>query len=65
MKLVRYGKPGQEKPGMIDSEGALRDLSEHIADIGPEQLSDAALAKLRKVKTEKLPLKFTVDPSLP
>jgi len=56
MKLVRYGNPGKEKPGLIDADGQLRDLSAVIKDIGPEQLSDAALAKLRKLKTEKLPL---------
>jgi 2-keto-4-pentenoate hydratase/2-oxohepta-3-ene-1,7-dioic acid hydratase in catechol pathway len=55
MKLVRYGKPGQEKPGLIDSEGRLRDLSAVIEDIGPEQLGDAALARLRKLKTDQLP----------
>ena len=47
MKLVRYGKPGKEKPGLIDSDGRLRDLSAVVADIGPDQLSDAALARLR------------------
>jgi 2,4-didehydro-3-deoxy-L-rhamnonate hydrolase len=56
MKLVRYGKPGKEKPGLIDQEGKLRDLSGVIKDIGPEQLGDAALAKLRKLKTANLPL---------
>lgn len=56
MKLVRYGNPGKEKPGLIDAEGKLRDLSGVIADIGPGQLGDAALAKLRKLKTDKLPL---------
>ena len=56
MKLVRYGNPGKEKPGLIDADGQLRDLSAVIKDIGPEQLSDEALAKLRKLKTEKLPL---------
>ena len=56
MKLVRYGNPGKEKPGLIDSDGKLRDLSAVVKDIGPDQLSDAALAKLRKVKTDKLPL---------
>jgi 2-keto-4-pentenoate hydratase/2-oxohepta-3-ene-1,7-dioic acid hydratase in catechol pathway len=55
MKLVRYGKPGQEKPGLIDFEGRLRDLSAVIQDIGPEQLGDAALARLRKLKTDQLP----------
>jgi 2,4-diketo-3-deoxy-L-fuconate hydrolase len=56
MKLVRYGKPGKEKPGLIDAQGQLRDLSAVIPDITPEQLSDKALAKLRKIKTDKLPL---------
>ena len=56
MKLVRYGKPGKEKPGLIDSNGRLRDLSAVVADIGPDQLSDAALARLRKLKTDTLPL---------
>ena len=56
MKLVRYGNPGKEKPGLIDAEGKLRDLSAHLKDIGPAQLSDAALAKLRKLKTASLPL---------
>ena len=56
MKLVRYGKPGKEKPGLIDADGKLRDLSAVITDIGPEQLGDAALARLRKLKTDKLPL---------
>ncbi len=56
MKLVRYGKLGKEKPGLIDAEGRLRDLSAHIQDIGPEQLGDAALAKLRRLKADKLPL---------
>ena len=56
MKLVRYGKPGKEKPGLIDADGKLRDLSAVLNDIGPDQLGDAALAKLRKLKTDKLPL---------
>ena len=56
MKLVRYGNPGQEKPGLIDANDQLRDLSAVVADIGPEQLGDAALAKLAKIKTDKLPL---------
>ena len=56
MKLVRYGNPGKEKPGLIDAEGKLRDLSGVIKDIGPDQLGDAALAKLRKLKAASLPL---------
>ncbi len=56
MKLVRYGHPGKEKPGLIDADGKLRDLSGVIKDIGPEQLGDAAMAKLRRLKTANLPL---------
>jgi 2,4-didehydro-3-deoxy-L-rhamnonate hydrolase len=56
MKLVRYGKPGKEKPGLIDSEGKLRDLSGVVADIGPAQLAPKALAKLIKTKASRLPL---------
>ncbi|MEY3381389.1 MAG: fumarylacetoacetate hydrolase family protein [Hylemonella sp.] len=56
MKLVRYGNPGKEKPGLIDGQGKLRDLSGVLADIGPDQLSDAALAKIARIKTDKLPL---------
>ncbi|MEK9721066.1 MAG: 2-hydroxyhepta-2,4-diene-1,7-dioate isomerase, partial [Quisquiliibacterium sp.] len=56
MKLVRYGRPGKEKPGLIDAQGKLRDLSGVVTDIGPEQLSAKGLAKLAKLKTDKLPL---------
>jgi len=56
MKLVRYGNPGKEKPGLVDDNGQLRDLSAVIKDIGPGQLGDAAIAKLRKLKIDKLPL---------
>ena len=56
MKLVRYGNPGKEKPGLIDAEGKLRDLSAVVKDIGAEQLSPAQLVKISKVKADKLPL---------
>ena len=56
MKLVRYGKPGREKPGLIDAEGKLRDLSAVVPDIGPDQLSSKGLARLAKIKPAKLPL---------
>ena len=56
MKLVRYGRPGREKPGMIDGDGKLRDLSSVIDDIGPAQLSDKALARLSRIKPATLPL---------
>jgi 2,4-didehydro-3-deoxy-L-rhamnonate hydrolase len=56
MKLVRYGKPGKEKPGLIDADGKLRDLSGKIADVSGATLSPASLAKLVKIKTSTLPL---------
>jgi ureidoglycolate lyase len=56
MKLLRYGKKGQEKPGMLDKAGKLRDLSSTIADVNPEALAPAALDKLRKVDPASLPL---------
>ena len=55
MKLVRYGKPGKEKPGLIDADGKIRDLSGVIDDIGPAQLSPKVLARLAKIKHDKLP----------
>ncbi len=56
MKLVRYGAKGKEKPGLIDKEGKLRDLSGVVPDITSAQLSSAALSKLAKIKTSTLPL---------
>ena len=56
MKLVRYGNPGKEKPGLIDAEGRLRDLSKVVKDITPDVLDDKSLAKLARLKTDKLPL---------
>jgi 2-keto-4-pentenoate hydratase/2-oxohepta-3-ene-1,7-dioic acid hydratase in catechol pathway len=56
MKLLRYGKKDQEKPGMLDKAGKLRDLSATIADVNPEALAPAALDKLRKVDPASLPL---------
>ncbi|HYE39584.1 MAG TPA: fumarylacetoacetate hydrolase family protein [Ramlibacter sp.] len=55
MKLVRYGNPGKEKPGLIDDEGRLRDLSGVVPDIGPEQLGAVGLARIRKANPAKLP----------
>ncbi len=55
MKLVRYGEAGQERPGMIDANGALRDLSAHVDDITGATLSDAALDKLRALDPASLP----------
>jgi 2,4-didehydro-3-deoxy-L-rhamnonate hydrolase len=56
MKLVRYGNPGREKPGLIDADGKLRDLSSVVPDIGPEQLGQSGLNRIRKANTAKLPL---------
>ena len=55
MKLVRYGNEGAERPGLIDANGVLRDLSAHIADIDGRMLNDAALERLRTLDTEALP----------
>ena len=55
MKLVRYGRPGREKPGLIDADGVLRDLSRVVKDITPDVLAPAALKRLRGVKTARLP----------
>lgn len=55
MKLVRYGAVGAEKPGLIDAQGRLRDLSGHIADIDRATLSPSGLAALRKLSIESLP----------
>ena len=46
MKLVRYGAIGQEKPGLIDKSGQLRDLSAHVSDLSGEAYAPASLAKL-------------------
>jgi len=56
MKLVRYGKIGKEKPGLVDADNRIRDLSEYIDDVAGDALSPKSLAKLRKLKPESLPL---------
>ena len=55
MKLLRYGPVGQEKPGMLDSGGALRDLSGVVDDIAGDVLSPSGLARLRSIRPESLP----------
>jgi 2,4-diketo-3-deoxy-L-fuconate hydrolase len=55
MKLVRYGPPGKEKPGLIDEAGVLRDLSRKIPDINGATLSPTSLSALRKVDVRRLP----------
>jgi 2,4-didehydro-3-deoxy-L-rhamnonate hydrolase len=56
MKLLRYGPPGQEKPGLLDASGKIRDLSGAVADIAGDTLTPAGLAKLASLDTSKLPL---------
>ncbi|MGZ8253664.1 MAG: fumarylacetoacetate hydrolase family protein [Burkholderiaceae bacterium] len=55
MKLLRYGPAGNEKPGLLDSSGGIRDLSGVIDHVTSEQLSDKGLAKLVRIKPESLP----------
>src|SRR6516164_6405060 len=55
MKLLRYGPKGREKPGILDKEGGIRDLSEVIADIDRSTLASGEVAKLKKIKPESLP----------
>ena len=56
MKLIRYGKPGQEKPGLIDSEGKIRSLADVIIDWNGDTLDPKMLTKIAKIKTATLPL---------
>ena len=55
MKLVRFGTPGAEKPGLVDAQGVVRDLSLHVKDIAGDGLSPAGLDKLRKIDPKSLP----------
>ena len=56
MKLCRYGKDGFEKPGMIDADGKLRDLSKVVGNIGPNEISPRGLKNLARIKAESLPI---------
>ena len=56
MRLVRYGRVGHEKPGVLDSEGRIRDLSKIIPAIDPPMLAPRGLAKLRAIEPRTLPL---------
>jgi 2-keto-4-pentenoate hydratase/2-oxohepta-3-ene-1,7-dioic acid hydratase in catechol pathway len=56
MKLVRYGSPHQEKPGILDSDGHIRDLTGTVSDITGDTLSPAALASLKNIGLAKLPV---------
>ena len=55
MKLLRYGNPGAEKPGLLDSTGAIRDLSGVVPDIAGDLLLPDGIAKLRKIDPASLP----------
>ena len=56
MKLLRYGAKGKEKPGLLDKDGRIRDLSGVIADVSGETISPKGLARLARIKPESLPL---------
>ena len=56
MKLVRFGAPGREKPGIVDKDGKIRDLSKIVPDIAGDTLSPKGLAKLKKTDVSKLPV---------
>src|ERR1700754_5182313 len=55
MKLLRYGEVGSERPGLLDADGTIRDLSAHIADIGGTALHPASLDMLSKLDPKSLP----------
>ncbi|MGP8290401.1 fumarylacetoacetate hydrolase family protein [Vreelandella zhanjiangensis] len=55
MKLLRFGQPGQEKPGIVDSQGKVRDLSSIVDDIAGDVLSDSKLQQLRDMDLTTLP----------
>ena len=56
MKLCRYGKDGHEKPGIIDAQGKLHDMSKVVATLDAETLSPRNLARINKIKPETLPI---------
>lgn len=56
MKLLRYGPPGQERPGLLDGAGRIRDLSAHVPDIAREVLLPDSLGRLAALDPETLPL---------
>lgn len=55
MKLVRYGPPGAERPGILDTAGAVRDLSAHIADLDPDAVAPQNLEQLARLDVDQLP----------
>lgn len=55
MKLLRYGQPGAERPGLLDAQGVLRDLSMLLPDLGPAQLNPRTLTALAAIDASRLP----------
>ncbi len=56
MKLIRFGEPGAERPGLVDADGQHRDLSEHVFDLAGEALGPDVLARLAEIASDDLPL---------
>ena len=56
LKLLRYGPLGEEKPGLLDAQGQIHDLSAHVDDLGPASLSDAALEEIAQIPLSDLPV---------
>ena len=56
MKLLRYGAPGQERPGLLDSSGRIRSLEGIVADVAFDALSNASLDRLRQLNVDSLPI---------
>jgi len=63
LKLVRFGEMGSEKPGLVDDQGRIRDLSGHIDDLSPDMLSDASLETIAAIPMSELPV-VTGNPRL-
>jgi len=55
MKLLRVGNKGKEKPGILDIDGKIRDISSHINDLNPENLNFQSISKIQKINFSKLP----------
>ena len=55
MKLLRVGNKGNEKPGILDIDGKIRDISSHISDLNPENLNFESISKIQKIDLSKLP----------
>ena len=60
MKLIRYGEPNQERPGLLDNFGKLRDLSQVIPDLGGEYLQPDSIQRLRELDVSGLPMSMVI-----